>query len=258
MFLWYIISIIFGHLLIDGMTSYGMRYFLPFSNTTYSRDNMFVIDFGMWIITIIGTIRFLLSKYKRTVAKRILMFVWWYITLSFWIQSYVTTVFVDSYSNKITQSNITKTITMATPLQPFLRRHIIKTNSALYEWKYSIFDSGRNVDWKRTTLYSWNLPFLQITWSLSSNRLGKLIATTRWMYAFTPSSSGYRLDNYIFDNYGSWDRMFGYEIIWSGSNYKIIWWGNRGSIDSKIWNDFWSRVRGSTKVILFWGSRIRT
>lgn len=38
------LSIGLGHLLIDAMTTYGMRWFLPFDSTTYSFDNIFVID----------------------------------------------------------------------------------------------------------------------------------------------------------------------------------------------------------------------
>lgn len=63
------VSIVFGHLLIDGMTSYGMRYRLPRSGNTSSTDNVFVVDFGMWIVVMIGLVTSMISKYKATVSN---------------------------------------------------------------------------------------------------------------------------------------------------------------------------------------------
>jgi hypothetical protein len=57
------------------MTSYGMRYWLPFSGKTYSSDNIFVVDFGMWIITIVGLLWYMISQVKAKIAKIILIVV---------------------------------------------------------------------------------------------------------------------------------------------------------------------------------------
>ena len=60
-----LVSMIFGHLLIDGMTSYGMRYRLPRSDKSYSSNNIFVVDVGMLAIVITGLVIYLRAKRKK-------------------------------------------------------------------------------------------------------------------------------------------------------------------------------------------------
>lgn len=248
------ISIFCGHLLIDGMTSYGMRYFLPWDSTVYSWDNMFVIDFGMRAITIIGFIRYLFSAYKSKIAKWILIIVWAYITLSVWIQYHADNLFTKQYPASIEKSGIIKSITMATPLQIALRKHIVKTPTGIYEGYYSIFDKQTNEIERNFSPFDLAAQEKIETLSLENNHFGKQLTKvlnfSRDMFLVTSNASGYNIESLLmgsFDNQKNttWTQsIFGFKVTNLSGSYELSqsrWWG---SISSKAWNDLRKRAWG--------------
>ncbi len=249
------VSILFWHLLVDGMTSYGMRYWLPFSSKTYSTDNIFVVDFGMWIITIAGLIWYMISQAKQKIAKAILIAAGSYFAFTFLAQWYADSVFHDAYpQRKVMQ--IESSRTLVEPLQPFLRRHIIKTNLWYYEWYYSLFDKNKDID---REFVSSNKKGENLIESLSQqdNNLGKNL---RQINSFSRDMTRVVLNNndwYTIENMTFWPllwrqdgeqkRMFNFSLEATGGSYIINFdqWDRRWSLTKQTWNDFWRRVWGT-------------
>lgn len=251
------VSILFWHLLVDGMTSYGMRYWLPFSEKTTSTDNIFIVDFGMWIITIAGLIWYMISQAKQKIAKVILIAVGSYVAFTFLAQWYADNVFHNAYpQRKIMQVEDSRTL--AEPLQPFLRRHIIKTNLWYYEGYYSLFDSNKDIN---REFVSSNKKGENLIESLSQqdNHLAKNL---RQINNFSRDMNRITLNNtdwYTIENMTFWpllgrqegqqSRMFNFTLQADWSQY-VIWfdqWDRNSSLTKQTWNDFWRRVWG-TKV----------
>lgn len=146
-------SMVFGHLIIDLMTSYGIRLFLPFSDVILSLDNMFIVDA---FFTIPLFILFLCTLFARTTARK-RIFAWWgmafasiYLIATFFAQQYVRTVCTDALTTQGVV--IERTYVAPEPLQAFLRRCVARTQrpgaQQEQEWEtrfledyLSIFDS---------------------------------------------------------------------------------------------------------------------
>lgn len=247
------VSIMLWHLLVDGMTSYGMRYWLPFSGKTYSSDNIFVIDFGMWIISIAGLIWYMISQAKQKIAKVILMAVWIYFSCTFMIQSYVTQVFESHYPQRWVPIKIIDAKTLVEPLQPFLWRHVIKSSLWFYEWYYSIFDTDKNIKrefvpshkaWEQIIDDLMTLPI-----SLA-DQLRKVKSFSRDMLRITAQWSGYVIENMLFwplwwRKPGQQERMFNFDLLYSWDSYVLVQSSSRRRwLTSDVWNEFWKRVFG--------------
>lgn len=247
------VSIVFGHLLIDGMTSYGMRYWLPFSEKTTSTDNIFIIDLGMWAITIGGMIWYMLSQAKAKITKYILIAVSIYIVFTFGIRLYVTNIFEEHYPKRWIPITVINSRTFPEPLQPFLRRHVIKTPIGYYEWYYSIFDRDTTID--RTRLKSFDSDeesiYTKSLWTSDNARyLRYILSASRDMIKVVPTNNGYRLDNMVFGSFWSSGdnsyRMFWFDIHWTGNTFTIIQSFDERRIWSlsDYWNILWKRVFG--------------
>lgn len=249
-----VLSILFWHLLVDGMTSYGMRYWLPFSGKTYSSDNIFVVDFGMWIVTIAGLIWYMISQVKAKIAKIILIAVWSYFALTFMIQWYVDYIFVNNYPQRIVPIKVIDSHTIVEPLQPFLWRHVVKTSVWYYEWYYSIFEVNKDIN---REFVSSNKKGEQLLNNLSQqeNKLGQnvrqIISFARDMVRVTEDGSWYKLENMIFwpllwRQTGEQERMFNFILQQQWSGYVIIFdQGDRkSSLNSETWNNFWKKAFG--------------
>lgn len=244
------VSILFGHLLVDGMTTYGMRYFLPRSGQTYSTDNVFVVDFWAWVITIGGLVVYLFSQVKKKIAQAILILVGIYFACTFALQAYVHEVFRSNYWSWV---NIGKT--MPEPFQPFLWRHIVQTPAGYYAGYYSVFDSDKHIEWKfyPDELKNWD----EIRRILSENivlknEFNKIYSFSRGYLRVIPEWSGYRLENML-----SWPllgREDGNDSAWtfnfhlqSVDNIYILSQsrGFEREISTTIWKNFWKRVWGN-------------
>ncbi len=248
------VSILFGHLLIDGMTSYGMRYWLPFSERTTSTDNIFIIDFGMRAITIAGLVRYMISSAKRKIAKYILIAVWIYIAFTFAIRAYVTDVFEDNYPKRWVPITVINSRTFPEPLQPFLRRHVVKTPRGYYEWYYSIFDDNKKIDrnWSVSSRIDEELIYTKSLWTSDNARyLRYILSASRDMVRVTPTNDGYRLDNMVFGSFWSTDadrpRMFGFNIQWTGDIFTIT----QAHEERKIWSI--RDLRNTLRTRVRWG-----
>jgi membrane-bound metal-dependent hydrolase YbcI (DUF457 family) len=246
------VSILFWHLLVDGMTSYGMRYWLPFSGKTYSSDNIFVVDFGMWIITIAWLIWYMISQAKEKIAKYILIAVWSYFALTFMIQWYVDHVFVSHYPQRMVPIKVIDSHTIVEPLQPFLWRHIAKTSVWYYEGYYSLFDANKNIN---REFVSSNKKGEQLLKNLSQqdNHLGHNIrqieSFARGMLRVTQQWSGYIMENMMFwpllgRQTGQQERMFNFTLQpqWSGYILQNNQSNRSDTLNSQLWNSFWNRV----------------
>lgn len=252
--IWCLLSILCGHLLIDGMTNYGMRYFLPRDKTVYSTDNIFVIDFGARIITIGGLVRYLISTAKSRVAKYILVIIWCYFFLTLGIRQYVQQQFTKQYPIQLQTSQIIKSLTIPEPLQIALRRHVIKTDQAIYEGYYSLFDSNTDAITRKTSLVDEKsekiVEALSHEQSEFGRRVQQVLSFTRGIYLIYWSWSWYRIENFIFSPVNgrqTWaTRMFGFEIIKTVDWYDIrnsqTSWSS-GRITKQIRDAFWERVR---------------
>ncbi len=253
-----LLSILFGHLLIDGMTTYGMRYFLPRNLTTFSTDNIFVVDLGMWIIVWAGILAYLFGKNKARIAKRILGIGAVYFALSFGIQAFVTKVFQEHYPAEISQVVESKTI--VEPLQIFLWRHVIKTNEGYYTSYYSLFDKDKNLSWQYSPR---NLDAENILQTMKANtndpetahQITQILSFSRDFYTTTGNlQSGIFIQNMLMGGFNGWINtwenaisMFGFKII-DEDNKTIITQqqsSRSGGINKQTFKDFFSRVIGN-------------
>ncbi|MFA7284592.1 MAG: metal-dependent hydrolase [Candidatus Absconditabacterales bacterium] len=247
-------SILFGHLFIDGMTSYGMRYFLPWDKTVHSRDNMFVVDFGMRLITISGFVRYLVSKAKNKVALWILGIAGSYIAASVAIQSYTDSIFKSHYPAASSGEIVQQSITSVEPLQIILRRHVIKTDKHFYEGYYSVLDKDKNI--QRQT-YDIDTQAKQYIDQLAQQptTLGKhlqlALNRSRGLYRIVPSEQGYQIQSFAMGGLngrtGGSQRMFGFTVVGEPGQEELTGTrsGGRASrLDANTRNMFWTRVFG--------------
>lgn len=136
-----------GHLVIDAMTTYGIRRFLPFDGTTYSFDNIFVIDLFYSIPLIL--FRLVMIFLKNKLSRKIL-----WIAGAAWMLIYpiasllMKNVATDVFTQSLQQHNMSaaRLYTAPEPLQTFLRHGIAKVGAGYYETYYSLFDADKNVE----------------------------------------------------------------------------------------------------------------
>lgn len=248
-----IISIIFWHLLVDWMTSYGMRYRLPWSWRTYSSDNIFIIDFGMRIITISGFIVYLFNTLYTVKKKIILWILWWvmsYIFISFGTQYHVNKVF--SNNHPIESTAIINHKTIVEPFQIFLRRHIVQSSEWYYSSYYSLFDNNTNIIWKFSPEnQEIRKEALDIIYSDTEliKQYNKINSFARNYIRISTINSGYLFENLISwpmiwrkesGSSGHFNFMLSQNIDWWYYFEEFRWW-NR-ILNTSIWRDFRSRV----------------
>ena len=197
------------------------------------------VDFGMWAITIGGMIRYMISQAKQKIATYILIVVWMYIAFTFSIRSYVTNIFEEQYPKRWIPITVINSRTFPEPLQPFLRRHVIKTPIGYYEWYYSIFDRDTNIDWTRLkSFYSEEeLISMKSLWTSNNARyLRYILSASRDMIRVIPTDDGYRLDNMVFGNFWSSgdnsSRMFWFDIQGTGDTFAI----SQSFDERRIWS----------------------
>lgn len=244
------ISIFFWHLFVDGMTSYGMRYRLPFSWATTSTDNIFVVDFGMWAITIGWMVWYLFSTIKKRVAQWILALVAGYFAMTFIFQMVAYSIFTHHYPQRWLPLEVIATRTLVEPLQPFLRRHVIKTPRGYYEWYYSLFDQDRDIQWHRRVNNTTGQDLINTLVDQHTDswrRLRQVVSFSQNMYRVVDTTSGYLIENMT-----SWpllwwktlqqDRMFNFLVQGSGDQYSIDIDRQRPQLSQNMWAEFWQRV----------------
>ncbi len=253
-----LVSVLFGHLLIDGMTTYGMRYFLPWNITTFSTDNIFVVDFWMWFIVGAGMLTYFFWKQKAKIAKWILGISAAYFALSFIIQCSVQKTFEEHYPTEITQVVESKTI--VEPLQIFLWRHVAKTDDGFYKGYYSIFDSDKNIDWQfiprnkdLETTIQWRSE--DSANADTARQISQILSFSRDLYTITGDiRSGLIVQNLLMGNLNGWletwssnNSMFWFEIKNENNTTRITQQSNSSmrELNKKTRNTFRSRVWGN-------------
>lgn len=250
-----------GHLLIDAMTTYGMRFWLPRSNYTVSTDNIFIVDFGMWIITIGGFITYLSRKssaFKKRVAWRILGLSAAYFGMSFGLQYHADQVMWAQAPDYIWSGAVHKTI--AQPLQPFLRKQVIK-DTAYYENAgpyhiayYSIFDKSENIE--RYTLSQSDEGVVALSRRVDSDptltkHYNLINDFARWYLRVTLSQSGFLLENMlngpIIGRTGDERSGSSFDFQLNTTDKQNFFFervsGARLEISRDTWRQFWKRVR---------------
>ncbi len=121
------LTICIGHLFVDYMTTYGIRFLLPFSSTTFSADNIFVIDL---IYTIPLIVLWLIYTFlKKVRARRIVKIISWvwlilYPLFTLFAKHIVTEKFTDSLDAK--NISYSRVYTTPEPLQAFLWRGVVQ------------------------------------------------------------------------------------------------------------------------------------
>lgn len=249
------LAIFGGHLVIDRLTSYGMRWWLPRSGVTSSFDTIFIIDLGMWALLLILFIWYCLSHRRALASLSIVVGAGAYIALCVFFKSIASNQIIDHFNQQFPAQKMISSITMPEPLQPFLRRGLIKTSSGYYQWRYSIFDKpSEDVTFQIKPLWIDHTTLLStVTWD-ENDRLQKILSFARWYDLISSWASWYSIDNLIFGSFNGWDetaskeRMFSFELI----DHKLIraedW--SRRSFSSINWNLFWLRVRGKHASIV--------
>lgn len=140
------LTILIGHLFVDFMTNYGIRFLLPFSDATLSLNNIFVIDLIYSIPLII--LWFIYVFVKKHATRRIIKTISWvwlivYPLFSFIMQNHAKNTFIDSLNTQnIPHSRI---FTTSEPLQTFLRHGVVKSGPGYYDAYYSLFDKDKDI-----------------------------------------------------------------------------------------------------------------
>ncbi len=244
-----LVSMIFGHLLIDGMTSYGMRYRLPRSNTSYSSNNIFVIDAWMLIIVVSWLIAYLRTKrkkYKKSVAQWIVVGAGAYFLMTGVFQAQAQNVFVRAGASNTTGKTVVE------PLQPLLWKHIERIENGYQVGYYSILDKQQSIDW---IVYLEKASDREEMWNIiQDNDLtddwSKINNFAQWYIRVIKEWDGYHLQN-----------MTAWRIIWRDPTHTSVWslgfelvndpdHGREfvpslrmsGWIDKEMWKALWKRV----------------
>ncbi len=122
------LTIAIGHLFVDFMTNYGIRFLLPFSDATLSLNNIFVIDLIYSIPLII--LWFIYVFVKKHATRRIIKTisrVWLivYPLFSFIMQHHAKSIFINSLdAQSISHSRV---FTTSEPLQVFLWHGVVQS-----------------------------------------------------------------------------------------------------------------------------------
>lgn len=242
------ITICVGHLFVDLMTSYGIRLLLPFTDRTFSLNNIFVIDFFYTLPLILLWFIYVLLRKQR--ARHIIkLFSWAWILLyaltTFVTQYYVADVFTDSLDKQqITHSRIFVT---PEPLQTFLWHGVVQSWPGYYDGYYSLFDTKKDIRWRyipNNTLIrkqvinasdvrkvEW---FAQWWTTYGSNggtvtvevvKMGSILGRERPVtgnsaqFAFRINASG--------------------DVLWQEGMWRFLW-----TSFSNVWHEHWKRVWG--------------
>lgn len=196
------LSIFGGHLVIDWLTSYGMRWLLPRSGVTTSLDSIFVVDFGMRMILITGFICYLIRVNKKQIAIGTLVIAGAYFCFAAGVKQFADTALQKQFIEDYPDTPIISQITMPEPLQPFLRRTIIQTNTSqgitFTEGRRSIFDRTVHADRKTT---SSELTAEEVSADLTgkiAEQFTKIKSFSRGQLALHATTGGYIAENLIF------------------------------------------------------------
>ena len=249
-----------GHLLIDWLTSYGMRYRLPRSDIVQSRDSIFIIDLGMWGITIFGLIMYhMRSRFQKVIATLIVWIVGIYISFAICIRSTIGTQMQTDFQHTYPDVQVLEYRTFAEPLQIFLWRQLVRTSTGYYEWYKSVWDTQ--------DLTQWQWIAQDMTWSrlidsliagddLLTRDLNHVMHFTRWRHQIVATDRGYRIYNLVFSRINGWEsdqpRMFAFDLVaskpWSSISdpYHVVMdrSSRRWSLSRQMWYKFRNRVRG--------------
>lgn len=135
-----------GHLFVDYMTSYGIRWFLPFTSQTFSLGNIFVIDLFYTVpLILLWTIYIFLKKVTHRRILKTISRIWLlaYPLFSMFAQQEVKEVFTANLdAQHITYGRMYVT---PEPLQAFLWRAVVKVGVGYYDGYYSLFDHDNHI-----------------------------------------------------------------------------------------------------------------
>ncbi len=244
------LSIFGGHLVIDRLTSYGMRWRLPRSWVTTSLDTIFVLDFGMRAIVIGGFIWYLLSKHKQRVATRILLCALGYFCFAAGVKQFASTALQKQFIADFPNTPIISQLSTPEPFQPFLRRAIIKTqtsgdNTLYYEGRRSPFDTQTTPDRKTT---SSELTPDEVSADLTgkiADQFAKIKSFSRGQLAIHVTTGGYIAENLIFGSLNGREQKLpwrGFQFFVGSNNIERQ--GDMPRFTDGRWSTFRVRVLG--------------
>lgn len=119
-----------GHVLVDLMTSYGTRLLLPFSDLTFSVNNIAIVDFfflAPLLMLFIATLVVKTTAKKRKVARLGMAFAGVYFLGTIAIQRHMTDRCITALEQKSISAE--ELLVQPEPLQPFLWRCVARTSS---------------------------------------------------------------------------------------------------------------------------------
>ncbi len=229
-------SIVFWHLIVDGFTSYGVRYFLPRSDKFYSRDNMPTIDLSLLVTLVFLFAVFVVVKYKKYISLAIIAISMLRFSASFIIKDIIN----DNCNSNFTRYGLDYWTTKIKKFGSFPKfgrllnwRCIYITEDKIYMSDHNIFKKN-DIIWTQTASYNaWSQEDIMsklynMAWSTNVGKLELILSWNRgYFYISQLWDQRYLIQNIIFDNIGSQE---GWSIDVSSSkrifrniNNKNIW-----------------------------------
>lgn len=235
-----IITIFGGHLIIDWLTTYGMRRFLPWSNRVSSWDIIFVVDFWMRVGLLILFVSYIISRSRKFISLSILWFVCIYLCAC-WLFKYTSYQHITrAFGLHYDSASIKRVIIVPEPLQPFLRRWVIQTSWWIYQTWYSVFDNVEPTNF----IYA---PWESIaSYDLSTiPHLNQVYDFSRWFLLKQTNSWNIVFNNYLFGYYWWWmswsqQTMFWFTLSWDA----LIQVSSHRVLTTGVWTRFRKRVWG--------------
>ena len=134
------------HPLLDAMTIYGTRLWLPFSSTPVGLGSLFVIDPLYTLPLLVGTAAFLWTQRRRWNTLGLVLstlYAGWSVTAQ---QQALAAAHASLQREGIVAEHVLAT---AAPLQTVLWRLLAHDDERIYEGHWSLFDGDRAIEWTR-------------------------------------------------------------------------------------------------------------
>lgn len=244
--LWLCITALVTHPLLDSLTNYGTKLFLPFTDTAFSLNSIFIIDPLYTIPFVFCIVVALLVKNRH--RSWVWSIAWLALSTSYLLvglvaKSYVHSYFVDALA---TQGIVVDKV-MSTPeaLQVILWRSVAVNSWSIYQWWYSFLDQDTLITYNAI---SRNTDLLEPY--VDNTDVQKVLARTQWYYFVRPTSGWVLVSDARFGWLNAWsqtgtsDALFGYTIWFSGDTIVVREWHRGGgrTIDREAFRTLWQRI----------------
>lgn len=223
------VSIGVGHLMVDGFTSYGMRYFLPWSQLNYSFDNMPIVDIMLLSILVFLFIILAIThqKQKRYIAISMVS-----ISMIWFVSSFVVKDMVNkACSNSFTRYWLQYGVGVIEKFGSFPKMWSLRNWRCVYKTDKSIYIGNKDAISKEdiirteTVSYATNSQkemyknLYKIASGENKDKLDKIFGFTRWFYYINKIGDHvYDIQNMVFENIWWSDNMRNWVVDTAGDS----------------------------------------